>query len=171
MKQLEQLYKQGLSFGRIGKATGLARGTVQRRLIKAGVHRPKRRVSDGCATCIRCERSLPVSEFPNLMECSSYVCKTCKRGDLHTYQIKKLGCTRDQYAALLESQKGVCAICGADEGHKSKNGVSARLAVDHDYETGEIRGLLCMSCNRGLGRFKDSPEFLKAALRYLEKKR
>jgi len=171
MKQLEELYKQGMSFGRIGEATGLSRGKVQRHLIKAGIHQPKRRVSEGRATCSRCERHLPVSEFPDLMVAGSYRCKSCKCSDLHKYQIEKLGCTEGHYTALLESQNGVCAICGAAEGHKSKDGVSARLAVDHDHETGEIRGLLCMSCNRGLGRFKDSLELLDSAQRYLRKKR
>jgi hypothetical protein len=43
------------------------------------------------------------------------------------------------------------------------------LAMDHDHRTGAIRGLLCNNCNRGLGRFKDSPDLLESALRYLKR--
>lgn len=51
--------------------------------------------------------------------------------------------TEAQYAALLEGQSGVCAICG----NPPKEGGRA-LHVDHDHRTGEVRGLLCHYCNR-----------------------
>lgn len=58
---------------------------------------------------------------------------------------------------------GVCAICGG--GPRSGH---ARLAIDHDHETGRIRGVLCIACNTALGMFKDDPEVLAAAIAYLE---
>ena len=51
----------------------------------------------------------------------------------------------------------VCAICGSDEG----------LAVDHDHETGRVRGVLCRSCNTGLGFFGDDVARLARAIEYL----
>lgn len=72
--------------------------------------------------------------------------------------------TLEEYNTLSQKQNGCCAICGTTKG--SKNG--GRLVVDHCHESGNIRGLLCHSCNRGLGMFRDKPELLKKALKYLE---
>jgi hypothetical protein len=62
---------------------------------------------------------------------------------------------------LYKEQNGLCAICKRDED------TAGTLCLDHCHTTGEIRGLLCTDCNLGLGRFKDSPENLKAASEYL----
>ncbi len=60
--------------------------------------------------------------------------------------------------ALLAAQDGRCAIC-----HE----VAPRLAIDHDHSTGAVRGILCDPCNMGLGHFRDNPELLAEAIRYL----
>lgn len=78
----------------------------------------------------------------------------------------RYGITVDEYDKMMEYQQG-CAICGATE--CGGRGPNSRLAVDHDHETGKVRGLLCTNCNNGLGRFKDSPELLQKAITYLEK--
>jgi len=68
----------------------------------------------------------------------------------------------------LLSQNGKCAICeGTDGGHR--NGEPKALAVDHNHKTGKVRGLLCESCNQGIGKLKDSPETCRKAADYLEK--
>ena len=66
------------------------------------------------------------------------------------------------YERMLYLQNGKCAICGRED-----NG-ARRFCVDHDHETGRIRGLLCGRCNTGLGFFEDNTEALRAALEYLE---
>lgn len=63
-------------------------------------------------------------------------------------------------------QNGVCAICSEPETRKMK-GTPAALCVDHNHETGEIRGLLCNRCNRTIGLLEDDPEFFKRAYDYL----
>ena len=86
---------------------------------------------------------------------------------MHKYQIKKVGCDERLYQELYDLQEGKCAICKKDHSHKSKNGVKAKLAVDHNHATGKIRGLLCGSCNRGLGYIGE--ENLAIALAYCQK--
>lgn len=70
------------------------------------------------------------------------------------------GLTVKEYKALVTKQNGLCAICKEEP-------LDRALAVDHCHETDKIRGLLCMNCNTGLGKFKDSISLLQQALSYL----
>jgi len=79
------------------------------------------------------------------------------------------GMTAEEYDNLFELQGRVCAICGEPETAKHQSGNIKRLCVDHDHETGKIRGLLCHRCNLGIGMLKDSPRILSSAIAYLEK--
>ncbi len=77
--------------------------------------------------------------------------------------ISLYGLSQAAYNNILVQQKGVCAIC-----LQAPNGKV--LCVDHDHETGNVRGLLCENCNRALGMMKDDSMRLRAAADYLEKK-
>lgn len=82
---------------------------------------------------------------------------------LRGYFLKsEYGITSEEYVALYETQDGVCAICSLPERKLPT------LAVDHDHVTGKIRGLLCSSCNLGIGHFKDDVGLLRNASNYLE---
>jgi hypothetical protein len=65
---------------------------------------------------------------------------------------------------MLAAQDERCAICRSPDWP----GKDSRPHVDHDHETGRVRGLLCGLCNNGLGQFKDDPARLRAAADYLE---
>jgi hypothetical protein len=56
-----------------------------------------------------------------------------------------------------------CDICGAD-GHKQAWG---RLMLDHCHTTGKFRGWLCVNCNSGIGMFRDDPDIMRAAIKYV----
>lgn len=78
------------------------------------------------------------------------------------------GMTPAEYAVLHVRQGGLCAICGNPEtATQPRTGVLRSLAVDHDHTSGEIRGLLCSTCNAGLGLLGDDLERLEAAVAYL----
>ena len=86
----------------------------------------------------------------------------------HEYKLQwKYKISKKDFNLLFESQNGVCAICGKPETRKQK-GVLKRLSVDHDHETGEIRGLVCHRCNTLLGMAEDNIEILENAILYLE---
>lgn len=74
----------------------------------------------------------------------------------------RYGLTPDDYFALVEKQRGVCAIC-----KQTCEATGKRLAIDHDHVTGNVRGLLCFHCNSGLGKFRENPALLQAAIDYL----
>jgi hypothetical protein len=82
--------------------------------------------------------------------------------------VKLYGITANDYDDLLKKQNGVCAICEKPETAVIRN-KRVRLAVDHDHTKGIIRGLLCMMCNHGIGRFKDDIKILQRAIDYLNK--
>ena len=72
----------------------------------------------------------------------------------------RYGITIDEYDARFKDQGGVCAIC-----YEPAEG---RLYVDHDHETGEVRGLLCRDCNSALGLLRDNTDRMRSAIKYLE---
>ncbi|MBA2411873.1 MAG: hypothetical protein H0V63_03480 [Burkholderiaceae bacterium] len=65
---------------------------------------------------------------------------------------------------LLASQGGLCAICACDLASLPPN----QQHLDHCHETKRVRGWLCHGCNTGIGKLKDDPALLRAALAYLE---
>jgi hypothetical protein len=73
----------------------------------------------------------------------------------------KFGLTPGEYDAILEAQGGMCALC------ESLPTPRISLHVDHDDGTGEVRGLLCMRCNNALGLFREDPDLLRRAARYV----
>ena len=77
---------------------------------------------------------------------------------------RRYGITREDYEQMLKSQEGACAICRTNKVGRNHT----YFHVDHDHETGKIRGLLCDLCNRGLGYFKDDFKILYSATIYLK---
>lgn len=79
----------------------------------------------------------------------------------HYRLAKNYGITMQEYEEMFELQEGTCAICGDEQ--------DDMLFVDHDHETGEVRGLLCLHCNSGIGYFGDDVSKLEKAIAYLHK--
>jgi hypothetical protein len=72
---------------------------------------------------------------------------------------QKYGLNIEKFDAMLAGQDGRCAICFEE--------FTQTPCIDHNHDTGAVRGLLCEDCNQGIGRLKDSIPRVKAALAYL----
>lgn len=108
------------------------------------------------------------------------VCKDCKREYARQYHAEnkedpqfkvkrrerriqfKYGITSSEYDTMLAKQNGVCAGCGTDD-----TGRYDKFEIDHDHETGKVRGLLCGPCNRALGLLKDNADTAISLAAYL----
>ena len=77
----------------------------------------------------------------------------------HTARLKRFNLTPELFQSLQERSKGACEICGTQ---------TNRLAIDHNHTTTQVRGMLCMACNTGLGLFSDSISKLEKAIDYLK---
>lgn len=89
--------------------------------------------------------------------------RECKSGSLYKYRMKSIvgyGLTEESYTALLNKQRGCCAICGES---------MEIIAIDHCHTTGEVRGLLCKQCNSGIGFLREDETILLSAVSYLKR--
>lgn len=74
----------------------------------------------------------------------------------------RYGITKDEYNTMFEKQNGTCKICKTHQADLQRG-----LVIDHCHDTGEVRGLLCDKCNKGLGFFEDNAETMLSAITYL----
>lgn len=92
-------------------------------------------------------------------------CRVCSTERARrTFRSRLYGLSLGAYEELRRLQGDRCAVCG----RSVADGI--RLGVDHDHVSGEVRGLLCDGCNVAIGGCQDSPEMLRAAAAYLERR-
>lgn len=138
--------------------------------------------------CTYCKEHKPLTEFckdGSKKHGFSARCKSCKKKIHNEYRkdrgydarrywkdpqaererhlLRKYGISLEKYKSMLEAQEGKCAICGREQ--------ERCFDVDHDHVTGEVRGLLCASCNRMLGHAGDDIQRLMSGAEYLSSSR
>lgn len=86
----------------------------------------------------------------------------------HQQLKRKFGISINEYNDMVAAQNNCCAICEKHETAVYKGKIKA-LAVDHDHESGKIRGLLCQACNILIGYSNENEDTLIAAIKYLQK--
>lgn len=129
-------------------------------------------------TCTKCKTEKSLDNFyPDKSKLSGYrrECKNClkmrpiKRNveSVRNATLKyKYGISQKRYEEMFLKQRGECAICSSPF---SNTRTASRLSVDHCHKTKKVRGLLCHSCNMGLGAFKDDVRRIRKAVTYLKK--
>ena len=107
-------------------------------------------------TCNRCGLEKPLDAYPRhpgIKSGRSAVCKACKveKNQLFNYSMT----TRDGLNLVKD-----CQICGQDLS-------SLKVCIDHDHQTGLVRGVICSRCNLGIAMLGDNAEGLEKAFKYL----
>jgi len=143
-------------------------------------------------TCSKCKRNLPLttkyfSRDKHKKSGFTSQCKRCRnenkqspecekkyqrkyndseKGKINRrkQQLAKYGLTEQDYKILYENQHKKCAICKKELPYSNTN-----VHIDHNQETGKVRGILCQQCNVGLGFFQDNLDLLIAATNYLQR--
>lgn len=141
-----------------------------------------------CKDCGKTPEEVEFGKHPKTVDELSIVCKICNRKRIkastanyspeklaeidarrksdpykNAHLMRKFGIDLDFYNQLISKQQDKCAIC-------TNEFTIANLAqVDHDHITGKVRGLLCRTCNMGLGVFRDEPNKLEQAASYLKR--
>jgi hypothetical protein len=85
-----------------------------------------------------------------------------RKRHLRADALKRYHITEAEFDAMLKDQGGRCAVCGTDQYN------NRGPQIDHDHETGKVRGILCNACNGGMGLFKDNTDIMEAAIAYLK---
>ena len=117
----------------------------------------------GMLTCTRCKVEKPATPeaFPlhngkkNGLDSWCRACRATYRSENCRGRHRDVISNEDLIS--LKTTTTQCVICGSEE----------KLVVDHDHATGQVRGMLCNHCNRGLGHFRDDPLLLEFAAQYL----
>lgn len=136
--------------------------------------------------CDRCNISKPIKSYKHKQDVLCRVCTTAieniqrikeekpkkekkpkkniyNKERARVYLCKRYNLTVAEYESMYYNQHGLCAIC-----HKPE--IQGRLlAIDHDHDTGIVRGLLCGKCNQGIGYLQDDIKLLYSAIEYLSK--
>lgn len=134
---------------------------------------------EGTKTCTKCGVTKPLSNYNrDAKKTSGYRshCKSCTSTGYRQWSVSgergrvsklrsRFGMSVEDYDRILAAQNNGCAICGKSPSENGK-----RLSIDHNHDTGKVRGLLCQPCNTGIGLLNDSPSQLRLALRYLEER-
>lgn len=123
-------------------------------------------IAMGSNICHVCEVIKPLSAFTKSNHVNTgyhNTCKNCKSISNKNAKLKQYyGVNLDDYNKMIFKQENACKIC------KVKFTNIGDACVDHNHDTKDVRGLLCQSCNRGIGLLKDNIQVLYSAIRYLK---
>ena len=123
--------------------------------------------------CPDCREHKPLEEFPrkrNSKDGRHAYCKPCHNargyetrqrlygGSRRYHLTRRYGISAAEVERLIAEQGGICAICR----------VKPAAHVDHNHQTGQVRGILCFGCNGGLGQFQDNTEWMGRAILYVQ---
>lgn len=129
-------------------------------------------------TCPTCGIEQPIANFYT----QKRQCRICIRDHQRRFRAarpdyhhgrnlkQRYGITVDEYESLIANQNNACAICEVEIPDKLEYKGKRRSVVDHNHETGEVRGILCLKCNLVLGHARENTTILYKAIVYLSER-
>ncbi len=128
--------------------------------------------------CARCDNWLPDKKQNNGFD-QRFCSKKCRESDEQTREYyangkntrlqRMYGITASDFDRMFEEQGGLCAICHLPETQLGRGRRPRTLCVDHNAETGQVRGLLCAKCNLAIGNLREDPALFTRAVEYILK--
>jgi hypothetical protein len=128
--------------------------------------------------CSKCHRSEPIVRFafnPKAKDRRNSWCTECtgvsgaawartpngRRAKGYSQIKNKYGVSAERFDEMVIAHAGRCGACGDQ--------LINKVGIDHDHETGHVRGLLCVNCNWALGHVDDSVKRLRGLISYLQR--
>lgn len=147
--QVRNMVEQGVALHAMSHVLGVSKSPIWRWMRDVGLRR-------GCQGC-----------GASLEHRKRKVCNVCCPGPMDLHRFREYGITRIQFDEMWRRQNGTCALCpkALDETVGSEC-----LAVDHNHDTGAVRGLLCLYCNRILGPLEARAGWLDRAAEYVKRR-
>lgn len=129
-------------------------------------------------TCPKCGEEKPIEKFYSYRrECKPCLlkkqrqCIAARPGYHHARNLKRrYGISVDEYQTFLVSQNFTCPICEVEISDALEYKQKRLVVVDHNHETGEVRGILCSTCNLVLGHAREDTNILYRAIVYLSER-
>lgn len=138
------------------------------------LRQPRPDAAPGYSWCSKCKQFKAEEDFPwdTVRKQLQRICRECGSAAQLAYvervgrekinlkrRLLKRGITLEEYERIMDEQEACCAICLRDD---------RKLDIDHCHRGGQVRGLLCGPCNRGIGFLEDNVDILRSAIDYLE---
>lgn len=115
--------------------------------------------SNGEKWCFRCRGWKPGIDFSTDVSRFGGKASSCKACTSEASTASRYRMTRKELKKFRDDHGHRCGICSS----------GTNIVIDHDHNTGRVRGTLCQNCNSALGKFKESRALLMMALLYLER--
>jgi hypothetical protein len=120
--------------------------------------------------CVICSEPFNAPSLNSSRKYCSDVCKESGKSQRNKTQKLKstYGVSIEAYQEMLKDQQNRCAIC-ARKIDGNVNSKKLRAFVDHNHQTGQVRGLLCLHCNSIVGYCREDKSILLQAIQYLKR--
>ena len=122
------------------------------------------RTPDGMKICRTCKVAKPDSEYHYSDKRLGKRFPSCIKCAVAANRLRKYGVAPEEFEYMLQDQEHACKVCR----DPFDTVIAKHVHVDHCHTTGKVRGVLCASCNKGLGMFRDNPSFLREAALHVE---